>query len=84
MRNHPVAALQRGQDELSDVFPTGGKHQQCFRFKVHCFVQQQVSETLSEWRTTGLARGDHGLALCAKKGSDTVDVGGLARAINTF
>jgi len=82
--DHGGAARQRRLDQLLEVVPSCGEHQQRLGQCVHRAVQHQLTQCFGQRRAPGLARELHLVAVLAQPRAGSLDVRGLARAIDSF
>src|SRR5207302_8007125 len=82
--DHPVARVQRRHDDADYMIGARGKQQQRLRERLHRLLQDRFAQLLGEIRAAWLARHDDMVSPRAERIRNELDVGRLARAVDSL
>ncbi len=82
--DHPVARVQRRQDDASYMIGARGEQQQRLGERLHRMLQDRFAQLLGEIRAAWLARHDDMVSPRAERIRNELDVRRLARAVDSL
>jgi hypothetical protein len=82
--HHPLASIQRREDERTQVLLPPGEHQESFGVGVHGFVQEEIPQPFPEWRSARLTGHQYRLSAPAQRVREPLYMGGLSGPIETL